>query len=276
MRKPIVPFDLHDSNLAEVFDELPLWSAPFGLALLDAVIYKPAMNVLDIGCGTGFPIMELAQRLGDSCRVWGIDPWPAALAHARRKATMMHIANVELVEGAAEHLPFADGFFDLLVSNNGINNVKDERQALAECHRVCKPGGQLVLTANLPGTMEEFYNVYRLTLRQLGKEHVLQKLDNHIAAKRKPLEQRKELLLQTGFPIRNIREDSFTMRFLDGTALFNHYFMRFAFVPPWQEILDEDAAGVFDSLEKNLNQHAAACGGLKLTIPFACIDCRRE
>jgi ubiquinone/menaquinone biosynthesis C-methylase UbiE len=276
MRKPIVPFDLHASKLAEVFDELPLWSAPFGLALLDAVMYKPAMNVLDIGCGTGFPAMELAQRLGDSCRVWGIDPWPAALARARRKTTMMHVANVELVEGAAEHMPFTDGFFDLLVSNNGTNNVEDERQALAECHRVCKPGGQFVLTANLPGTMTEFYDVYRQTLRQHGKESVLQKLDDHIAAKRKPVEERTKLLMQVGFSIRNIREDSFTMRFLDGTALFNHYFMRLAFVPPWQEILEEDVASVFDALEENLNRHAASHGELKLSIPFVCIDCGRE
>jgi protein-L-isoaspartate O-methyltransferase len=53
-----VNFDL--DKMADVLDELPLWSAPFGLRLLDYVNYKPAISVLDIGCGTGFPLTELA------------------------------------------------------------------------------------------------------------------------------------------------------------------------------------------------------------------------
>ena len=68
-------------------DELPLWSAPFGLALLEAVALRPGITVLDVGFGTGFPALELAERLGPAGRVIGVDPSRrGACAAARRPA----------------------------------------------------------------------------------------------------------------------------------------------------------------------------------------------
>lgn len=56
------------------YDELPLWSAPFGLAILDTIRLKNGMNILDIGSGSGFPMLEIADRAGASCMVYGVDP----------------------------------------------------------------------------------------------------------------------------------------------------------------------------------------------------------
>ncbi len=261
MRKPIHPFNPSDLQLLQVYDELPLWSAPFGLSLLDEVVYKAGMNVLDLGFGTGFPLLELAQRLGDSCRVYGLDPWTAGVERALAKAAQMNIGSVEVVEGVAEQMPFEDEFFDVIVSNNGINNVADQPKAVAECARVCKPGAQLLITANLPGTMREFYDVYEETLRSLGKINEVTRLNEHIFSKRKPVSFMTDLLEQQGFAIAKVKEDSFTMRFLDGSSLLNHFFMRLAFIEPWQHVLDaEDVSVVFDRLEANLNSLARQQG----------------
>ena len=54
-------------EFVNTFDELPLWSAPFGLLLLKHVELKPNLKVIDIGSGAGFPLLELASRLGNSC-----------------------------------------------------------------------------------------------------------------------------------------------------------------------------------------------------------------
>ena len=53
-------------KLIEVFDELPLWSAPFGLKLLAYIDFRINISAIDIGFGTGFPLTEIALRLGDS------------------------------------------------------------------------------------------------------------------------------------------------------------------------------------------------------------------
>ena len=76
---------LYADELIDILDELPLWSAPFGLKLLDFVDYKSNITALDIGFGTGFPLVELAMRLGSGSTVYGIDPWDKALERTRQK-----------------------------------------------------------------------------------------------------------------------------------------------------------------------------------------------
>lgn len=60
--------DYQAPDFGDYYDELPLWSAPFGLMLLERVPIKPALTILDIGAGTGFLALELAQRLLVTCK----------------------------------------------------------------------------------------------------------------------------------------------------------------------------------------------------------------
>ncbi|UCH93965.1 MAG: methyltransferase domain-containing protein [Candidatus Aminicenantes bacterium] len=73
----------------------------FGLMLLDQVRLKPDMTVLDVGFGTGFPVIELAQPLGNSSTVYGIDPWTAVLERIQNEIKPFNIKTVKLVEGDA-------------------------------------------------------------------------------------------------------------------------------------------------------------------------------
>lgn len=77
--------DYDFENIISIDDELPLWSAPFGLKLLEYVTYKRDLTAVDIGFGSGFPLIELAMRLGESARIYGIDPWKKALERAEKK-----------------------------------------------------------------------------------------------------------------------------------------------------------------------------------------------
>jgi len=111
-------------NIISIDDELPLWSAPFGLKLLEHVIYKPDLTALDIGFGSGFPLIELAMRLGENARVYGIDPWKTAVDRTHEKIRRLGIANITVIEGPAESMPLENHSIDLITSNNGINNVR--------------------------------------------------------------------------------------------------------------------------------------------------------
>lgn len=122
------------------YDDVPIWSAPFGQVLLDNISYAPRLRALDIGCGTGFPLLELGDRLGPTSEVWGLDPWEPALQRAKTKIAARGLTNIKLVHAPAENMPFEDGFFDLIVSNNGLNNVQDVPLALHECRRIMRHG----------------------------------------------------------------------------------------------------------------------------------------
>lgn len=256
-----------------LFDELPFWSAPFGIALLETARIRTGLKVLDIGSGGGFPMLELASRLDHSSMVTGLDPSPEYNGLVRKKIAAKDIPNARVVEGYAEKMPFTDNSFDLVTSNNGLNNVGDLTASLRESFRVLMPGGQMVFTMNLPGTFTEFYNIFEGLLDELSLEESKIKLKEHIFEKRKPVEHIRDLVLETGFGIRSIQPEGFKYRFADGTSFFNHYLIRNFFLPSWQKIVPEQKVSeIFARLELKLNNAASDTGYLELSVPFIIFD----
>jgi len=267
-------FNPDDPDLISIIDELPLWSAPFGLKLLEIIKLKENIRVLDIGCGFGFPMIEFAQRLGSSSRIFGIDPWETAIARINLKIKTYNLQNVVAVKGVAEQLPFEDNFFDLLISNNGINNVQDIEMTLAECSRVAKSGSQFVLTMNLQDSMIEYYTLFEKTLLNNGLKDEVAKMKEQIYSKRKPLSETKSSLQKANFEIKKIFRDSFTLKFLNADAMFNHSLIKYWFLDGWKKILNpDDLEVIFEQLESELNRNAKLNGEIILTIPFVTIDC---
>jgi arsenite methyltransferase len=266
-----------DPDLVSVIDELPLWSAPFGLRLLEVIELKQNAKVLDLGCGPGFPLIEIAARLGSTAKVYGLDPWLQALLRAKLKLGVYAIKNAQVISGHAEQMPFPAEYFDLIVSNNGINNVHDMRQSIRECHRVGKSGAQLVFTLNLEKTMMEFYSVFQNILQQNKIFEALPRVKQHIYDKRRPLAELKSILRESGFQIINVIEDSFRFRFVDGTTLLNHFFIKNWFLDSWKKIIDpKDLVHIFERVETELNRQAEKNGEIDLTIPFVTIDCKKQ
>src|SRR5437764_13901131 len=157
--------DFTSPQVLSAYDELPLWSAMFGLLLLEEVPLAKMTDVLDVGCGTGFPLIELAERLGVRSHVHGIDPWTGGCKRPAEKVTSRGTPNVTLHEGSADAMPFADATFDLIVSNLGVNNFEDRAAAIRECRRVARNGATLALTPNLQGHMQEPYAGFTRLLR---------------------------------------------------------------------------------------------------------------
>jgi arsenite methyltransferase len=104
---------------------------------------EPGEQVLDLGCGAGTDTFVAAQMVGPEGRVTGIDMTPEMLAKARASAAQMGLADVELVEGEAESLPFPDESFDVVVSNGVIDLIPDKDAVFSELARVLRPGGRI-------------------------------------------------------------------------------------------------------------------------------------
>ena len=264
---------LNLNDLIDVFDELPFWSAPFGLKLLENINYKQNITALDIGFGAGFPLTEIAMRLGNTSTVYGIDPWKETFKRVNQKIYYYGISNIKLIEGVAESIPLDDNSVDLITSNNGINNIKDIDPVIAECSRVIKSSGQFVQTMNLDKTMIEFYNQLENVLSEMKLYKEIEMMYKHIKQKRPPLHDFLGLMQKNNFIMKDIIEDEFCYKFADATSLFNHYFIRLGFMDSWIKLLPPDKVEIiFNTIETRMNELAKQQNGIKLTIPFVMIN----
>jgi demethylmenaquinone methyltransferase/2-methoxy-6-polyprenyl-1,4-benzoquinol methylase len=122
---------------------LSFWQDPrWRRALVTALEPRDRERVLDVATGTGMVAAELISRC--ACTVVGIDQSPEMLAGARaRFGASDEGSRVELLEGEAEHLPFADESFDALTFTYLLRYVEDPAATVAELARVVRAGGRV-------------------------------------------------------------------------------------------------------------------------------------
>lgn len=101
----------------------------------------PGDALLDVGCGTGMLLHALANMF-PSVKLTGVDPSREMLDVGRARLG----ASAELKQGRAEHLPFPDQAFELVVSTSTFHYIRHPDVALREIARVLKPAGRIVIT----------------------------------------------------------------------------------------------------------------------------------
>lgn len=131
-------------------------------------------NVLDVAGGTGDLTKAWSKRVGDKGQVILTDINAEMLEVGRDNLLDQgYAANVDYVQADAEHLPFADNYFDCISIGFGLRNVTNKDQALKEMLRLLKPGGRvLVLEFSKPmlSWLEKIYDRYSFSLLPwLGK-----------------------------------------------------------------------------------------------------------
>jgi demethylmenaquinone methyltransferase/2-methoxy-6-polyprenyl-1,4-benzoquinol methylase len=120
--------------------------------VVDAVGAGPGELVLDLAAGTGTSTAAFAER---GASVVACDFSLGMLRVGRKRRPEM-----PFVAGDALRLPFADDSFDAVSISFGLRNVNDVDRALAELHRVTKPGGRLVVCEFSHPTWVPFRTVY--------------------------------------------------------------------------------------------------------------------
>jgi ubiquinone/menaquinone biosynthesis C-methylase UbiE len=106
---------------------------------------KPGERVLEVGPGTGYYTLDLAEWVGPDGTVEIFDIQQEMLDHTMERVRERGISNVHPTLGDARSLPYADDSFDAAALTAVLGEVPDPDTALREINRVLKPGGRLIV-----------------------------------------------------------------------------------------------------------------------------------
>ncbi len=113
--------------------------------LLQRMELCPGQKVLDVGSGPGLLAVDLAECVGADGEVLGVDRSEAMVAMARARCEDRGLAQARFELAEATALPCEDASFDVAVSTQVYEYVADMKSALAELHRVLRPGGRVFI-----------------------------------------------------------------------------------------------------------------------------------
>lgn len=222
-------------KLARIYDDqiAPVWGARFGKMLLRNLAVPERGQILDISCGTGYPLVEVLRRKGDGARVIAIDASSAMLDVARRK-----VGGAKGVffrtESPVPKLSFADDVYDLVMCNLGLAEMPSVKSAINDFARVTKLGGEVRCTLPIEGSWLEFHDIYREVLVKHDKHEALDRLDRHVASY--PTVEDCEAWLRAAGLEPRVEIDEFSLLFRSSREFFFAPVVEYGPLAAWKEI----------------------------------------
>jgi SAM-dependent methyltransferase len=135
------PVLLHAEAWAEAYELIDLQLSPLGLRAIEALGLYSGDIVLDIGCGAGQTLLQLAERVGTEGQVIGVDVAPLLLEIAKRRTEPL--SQVRLIQADAQSLDLPAESTDAVFSRFGVMTFNDPVTAFANFRRILKPSGAL-------------------------------------------------------------------------------------------------------------------------------------
>ncbi len=272
--KKILNFE--SKEVANIFDEVTLWSAPFGRLLLENIPMTPKTKIVDIGFGTGFPLIELSQRFGDKSKIYGIEIWKEGINKAKEKIKTLEIRNVEIIEESASNIDIGNSQIDLVTSNLGVNNFEEKEKVYFEIKRILKRGGRLSITTNPIGTFKELFEMFNSIFKEMNLEEEQLKLKKYVEHRGT-----KEIIVSElkKFDMKLVKSktDSTNIRFIEAEAMLNHVLIRVGFRESWSKMVREESRSNFiERLIRQINDHIKSKGEFIMTIPMLYLEFEKE
>jgi SAM-dependent methyltransferase len=135
---------LHAKAWTEAYELIDLQLSPLGLRAIEALGLGTGDVVLDIGCGAGQTLLQLAERVGTKGQVIGVDVAPLLLEIARRRTEPL--TQVRLIQADAQHLDLPSESTDAVFSRFGVMTFNDPVAAFVNFRRILRPSGALAFS----------------------------------------------------------------------------------------------------------------------------------
>jgi len=268
--------DWKSKEVVNIFDDVTLWSAPFGRLLLENIPMTPKAKIVDIGFGTGFPLIELSQRFGDKSKIYGIDIWKEGINRTKEKINTLEIKNIEIIEESAIKISIGNSQIDLVTSNLGVNNFEEKKDVYLEIKRILRKGGRLSITTNPIGTFEELFEIFSSIFRDMKLEAEQLRLKEYIEHRGTKKGIISELE-KFDFKLIKSKSASTNIRFVEAEAMLNHSLIRIGFRESWEKMIREENRGnFFERLILKINDNIESKGEFKMTIPMLYLEFEKE
>ena len=129
-------------ELANIYEPLSRWVFyPRIASVIRSLKIEPDARVLEVGVGTGLSL----EAYPPHAEIVGIDLAEDMLAKAQHKIDRRGWRNIQVRPGDAQNMAFPDDSFDYVMAYHVISVVPDPQRMMAEMHRVCRPGGTIVM-----------------------------------------------------------------------------------------------------------------------------------
>src|SRR5258706_1562930 len=135
---------LHATAWAEAYELIDRQLSPLGLRAIEALAPGSGDRVLDIGCGAGETLLQLAERVGADGQVIGVDVAPLLLDIAKRRTE--RVSQVRLIQADAQSLDLPSESADAVFSRFGVMTFNDPIAAFANFRRILRPSGALAFS----------------------------------------------------------------------------------------------------------------------------------
>ena len=236
--------------------ELPkkdYWSTPFAETLLSQLDLPTGASLLEVMCGEGLPAFYLANQVGSTGRVLGIDLNEAQLARARAFQGP-NFPWLEFRKADVRELPTDMGQFDRITGNLSFMFFRPNRkEALEHLLTFLKPGGQIVLTFPSLGTFDSIWNRIDHEMESRGLTKEREALAEYIA-ERPSAKDAEQWLKECGMERVVVEEPPLEIESGPGNAFLYHPLLRGGFLDDAYECFTDQglAEEVMSTVAKDL------------------------
>ncbi len=264
-------------RISSIYDReiVPVWGRPFSQLLVQKLPNPLTGTVVEVGCGTGYLTIELAQRLADKARLIALEPSLEMIEIAFEQGEqVVREGKVLFQRHSLNDFQFADGVLDLIFSNLGLFYIAEPDHFLFKLLRLLKPGAPGVFTLPMRGSFENLFSVLSTTIERLDERELLRQLKFQRLGFPSP-EEALFLLQRSGFGDVSLELHPFQMIFSDAAALLESAFFRHHFLLEWRPFLQKiDFQELLAELRDVIDVYRAG-EDVKLWVRAGCLQCHR-